>query len=310
MGSQLLMLNASLDRRAFLRHGSLILAGTGIASVTDPLWAADNAAEPVLRVGLLTDCHYADRDAAGTRHYRESLGKVAEAVAHFNDVGADVAVELGDIIDAAPDVDTELGFLKSIEAEYARFHGDRHYVLGNHCVYTLTKDEFVAGTAMPSPYYSFDSGPLHFVVLDACSREDGTGYGRKNFDWTDTNIAPDQVAWLEDDLAANERPALVFVHQRLDLDRDVGIGKHYAIKNGPTVRGILEQSGHVLAVFQGHSHENDYRQRGGIHYCTCRAVVEGSGEASSGYAVANVYADGSIRLSGHRQQANYAWPAT
>jgi hypothetical protein len=45
-------------------------------------------------------------------------------------------------------------------------------VLGNHCVYTLTKQEFLDAVEQPQSYHSFDAGPFHFVVLDACFTSD------------------------------------------------------------------------------------------------------------------------------------------
>ena len=52
----------------------------------------------------------------------------------------------------------------------------------------------------------------------------------------------------------------MFAHQRLDVTND------YCIKNATDVRKVLEASGKVLAVFQGHNHKNDYNEIGGIHY--------------------------------------------
>jgi alkaline phosphatase len=63
----------------------------------------------------------------------------------------------------------------------------------------------------------------------------------------------------------------------------------------------------VLAVFQGHSHQNDYREVGGIHYATLAAMVEGSGAASNGYSAATLRPDGSLVLAGFRRQASYTW---
>ena len=34
-----------------------------------------------------------------------------------------------------------------------------------------------------------------------------------------------------------------------------------------------------------HTHKNDHRDIGGIHYCTLVAMVEGSGAANNGYSV-------------------------
>jgi alkaline phosphatase len=72
---------------------------------------------------------------------------------------------------------------------------------------------------------------------------------------------------------------------------------------------VLEASGKVLAVFQGHSHNNDYNDIAGIHYCTLVAMVEGSGPENNGYSVMNLASDGTIRIQGFRKQADYEWSA-
>ena len=57
--------------------------------------------KPLVRVGLVTDLHHADKDPRGSRHYRESLGKLDEAKKLFTEFDPDFVVELGDLIDAA-----------------------------------------------------------------------------------------------------------------------------------------------------------------------------------------------------------------
>lgn len=263
--------------------------------------AADAVSAPVISIGLLTDPHYADIPSKGKRHYRESLNKVRTAVERFNEAKTDFALELGDFIDEASTVEGEIAHLKIIEAEFAKFRGPRHYVLGNHCVWTLTKDQFHAHCAAKPAPYSWDQAGFHFVVLDACFRSDGTAYGAKNFNWTDTEIPDAQRRWLAKDLAASGKPTIVFVHQRLDINGD------YAVKSALAVRQILEQAGNVLAVFQGHHHRNDYREVGGIHYCTLMAMVEGNGAADTASGVLEVFRDGSLKLNGAFNQLSYAW---
>ena len=261
--------------------------------------ALDDSGAPLLRVGLLTDLHYADRPPVGTRYYRETLSKLRECVNKFNAIGPDFVVELGDLIDTAETVDGEVGHLKTIEAEYARLQSPRHYVLGNHCVWTLTKDQFLAHCGARKPSYSFDLGAFHFVILDACYRADGVPYGGRNFAWTDTEIPTVERDWLKEDLQAAKGRVIVFVHQRLDVQND------YGVKSAPVVRTILENSSKVSAVIQGHYHQNDYREINGIHYCTLAAMIEGSGAEHNAYALMSVFKDGSLKLEGFRQQKSY-----
>lgn len=258
----------------------------------------------IIRFGLITDLHYADKPTAGTRYYRETLDKLTEAKKSFEDESLDFLVELGDLIDRADTVTTELGYLKRVNREFASICEDRHYVLGNHCVDTLQKKEFLDEVQQKDSFYAFRRSGIHFLVLDACFRQDGVPYGRKNFTWTDTNIPPAELDWLQAELAAGDEPVIVFVHQRLDSSDNHGV------RNNVVVRQLFERSGRVLAVFQGHSHKNDHREINGIHYCTHVAMVEGSGSGNNAYSTVDISGDGTLRLHGYRQQESYVWPKT
>ncbi|MDG2220536.1 MAG: metallophosphoesterase [Rubripirellula sp.] len=288
---------SGVRRRAFMRNGALVLTA---ASLSQSEIFAEDPAEP-LRIGLITDLHHADKPAAGSRHYRETLGKLEEAGQQFEQQSVDFVVELGDLIDAADSVAVEMKYLQTVNREFSKVCRDRHYVLGNHCVDTLTKKEFLGEVGQEKSYYSFDRGGLHFVILDSCFRGDGQPYGRKNFQWTDANLSVEELEWLEADLGANEKPVIVFAHQRLDVKNNHGV------KNQAKVRSILEASQNVIAVFQGHSHKNDIQQIAGIHYCTLVAMVEGSGAENSGYSVMEVDPGGTIHLTGFRKQKNRLW---
>ncbi|MFN8710027.1 MAG: metallophosphoesterase family protein [Planctomyces sp.] len=289
--------NIRLGRRSFLKNGTLVLTAASFSSSTLP---ADDEA-PRLRVGLVTDLHYADKVPAGTRHYRETLAKLEEAARQFEQDKPSFLVELGDFIDAADSVDVELEYLRTINRPFSAICKDRHYVLGNHCVDTLKKEEFLGGVEQEKSYYSFDRGGFHFIVLDSCFRSDGESYGRKNFQWTDANIPTAELEWLKADLQDNDKPVIVFAHQRLDVSNSHGV------RNNAEVRKALESSGKVLAVFQGHSHQNDLEEIGGIHYCTLVAMVEGSGVENNGYSLMEIEPTGTIRLTGFRTQKSYDW---
>jgi alkaline phosphatase len=290
------------SRRQVMRSGLALTAGvTGGGLPLAARALAGEGVEPRLRVGLLTDVHSADKPTNGSRHYRESRRKAKEAIRRFNEAEADFAVELGDLIDQASSVEEELEYLKRIERIYAGFGGPRHYVLGNHCVATLTKQQFLGHTAAESGYYAFEEGGFRFVVLDACFRSDGKPYGEYSFNWKDANIPAEELSWLEKELGRSEAPTVVFVHQRLDLEDD----QAHTVNNASEVRTVLEASGNVLAVFQGHNHLNDHNRIGGIDYVTLAAVVEGSGEKHNAYSLMSLYEDRSIGLAGFRQQAAY-----
>lgn len=301
-------------RRAFIRNGSLILLGasTGIFGGCNPNGVPQGnnsgSLQPTpsplpLKFGLVTDLHYADKATAGSRHYRESTAKLQEAIKSFDKPEIKFVVELGDLIDAAESVEEETAYLKTINSILTSLSCDMHYVLGNHCVTTLTKPEFLGEVGQQESFYSFDVGGYHFVILDACFRSDGEAYGRNNFKWTDANIPQSQIDWLRKDLQSTKFSTIVFAHQRLDV-----CGNH-SVKNAASVRQVLEESKKVLAVFQGHSHKNSYQEINEIHYCVLTAMVEGSGADNNGYSVVEIHEGGDLCVAGFRKQSDYDWPA-
>lgn len=250
-----------------------------------------------LTIAVFTDPHYADREPLGSRHYRDSDEKLAEFVKAITEARPDFAICLGDFVDKGRTVAEEMAYLKHIDAVYRKLDHPRHYALGNHDLATLTKAQFLKAVGMPAAHYAFDAGPFHCIVLDANYTEDFTPYGAGNFHWTDTWVPPDEQKWLAADLKQTQRKTLVFLHQCLDDDR----GAH-GVKNGRDVRAILEASGKVLAVFNGHNHRGAYREINGIHYFTLRAMVEGPGLDNNAFALIRVAADGAIGLRGFGKQ--------
>ena len=123
-----------------MRGGTLLLSAAAVLR-PDSLFADDE--KPMLRVALITDLHHADKKPVGNRHYRETTAKLAEATAQFEMTKPDFIVELGDLIDAADSPEVELAYLSQINTQFSKISEDRHYVLGNHCVDMLTKQEFL-----------------------------------------------------------------------------------------------------------------------------------------------------------------------
>lgn len=283
-----------VSRRRFLKTAAAgsVVAWTGI----EP---APAATAESYTFGMVTDVHYADGPPRGTRYYRDSLAKLREAMEMFNRRKVDMAVELGDLIDAGPTKADELAYLEAVNDVFKTFHGPRHYVLGNHCLAALSKEEFLQHTAAGKrSYYSFDVGPHHFVVLDADFLSDGSPYAAGNFVWTDTWIPADEQKWLADDLAAaRPKSTVVFIHQTLHND-----GNPHAVKNAPQVRKILESAGNVRAVFQGHMHTGGYARINGIDYFTLRAMVEGPGLENNAYAIVTLAPSGGVVVEGFAKQ--------
>jgi 3',5'-cyclic AMP phosphodiesterase CpdA len=285
-----------------LKSSATALAGLALTPISCTGPTGRGRRTGALRFGIVTDCHYADTDTVGIRYYRHSLDKLGECVEAMNKQQVDFLVELGDFKDqnSPPAEQKTLSYLQAVEGVFCKFDGPAYHVLGNHDQDSLSKAQFLTNIENTDidagrSYYSFDFNGVHFIVLDANYKSDGTDYGHGNFDWTDANIPPAELQWLRRDLAASPGPVIVLVHQLLD-----GTGSHH-LKNAADVRQVLEQSGKVLAVFQGHRHDGGYSLIEGIHYYTLKAVVEGPAPENNSYAVVEVRPDMNINVTGYRK---------
>jgi len=284
-------------------YAFLALAVLGVlAQPAVPATPAGRAAQnpPLLRFGVVTDLHYADIDPAGPKIYRDSVQKLAACVKVMNNERVQFLVELGDFKDQdTPPVETRtLGFLRTIESAMAGFQGPRYHVIGNHDADSLSKTQYLgeitnSGILPGSTNYTFVSGGVRVVVLDANHKTDGTDYDHGNFEWSDSNIDAPQLAWLTQTLGASRAPVIILVHQQLD-----GTGAYY-VKNSADVREVIEASGKVIAVLQGHRHEGAYSVINGVPYFTFEALVEGAGPANAACSIVEVLADLTVRVKGH-----------
>jgi predicted phosphodiesterase len=287
-------------RRDFLKLASPVLASLSV----DPRYCFSQtiSIKTRARFGIFTDSHYANSAPRGIRYYKESISKMTECVELMNRQKVDFLIELGDFKDqdTPPNKNNTLLYLHIIESVFKQFKGPRYHVLGNHDLDNISKEEFanrVDNTKIPvnSSFYAFDLRGLHFIVLDANFKSDGTDYGNGNFAWQDTNIPPAEIDWLKRDLKSTDKPAIVFIHQQLDGDGE------FCVNNAEEVRAILENSSKTFAVFQGHYHQGHYSQINGIHYYTLKAMVDGSGSHANAYALVEVFDDGAIMITGYRR---------
>lgn len=259
-----------------------------------------------VRIGIATDSHYADRDPAGTRFYRGALDKMDEFVRVMNAEQVDFVIHMGDFKDEDETQEEEatLRYLRTLEAAYAGFQGPRYHCIGNHDVDSITKSQFlenIENTGIPKEnnYYSFDHKDLHCIVLDANFHKDGTNhFFREGADWQDTNLPEQQLDWLEKDLKKTSNPTLVFCHHPLfEFHRD---DYKFHINGFEKVQGVLERSGKVLAVLQGHVHEERDQSINGIHYITRNAMVDHQGLENNSFSILEIQ-DGKIQLHGYKR---------
>jgi 3',5'-cyclic AMP phosphodiesterase CpdA len=245
-----------------------------------------------LTLAFVTDLHFGPRAffEGKLRKLTHEAGSLARAViAQLNDeVKPDLLVNLGDDIE---DESREADLARYRECQQILTSGQARVVnvAGNHDTVFLGIDDLGEIWGRRGPlHYSFEERGWRFIVLHTVERKD-----------VDVRINTEQLEWLREELASSALPVIVLMHhpasdQDLDDARWFAKAPHLAlVQNRADLRGILEQSGKVRAVFNGHVHRNHLDVIKGIPYVTVQSLVENldddaPGRPAAAYAVAKI----------------------
>ena len=244
--------------------------------------------ENVITFGAFADPHYADRDVRIGRWYREAPNRIAAAQERFAAAQTDFNVCLGDFIDLCDDDRDLTPALEQITALIGTAGRPTYYVPGNHDLAAVDRAALAAFCGWPDNrgYYAFVFRGIRFIVLNT----NYDGESETLPPWDETWINSDQLRWLETELQ-NPEPAVIFTHANLDPRmRDGHIDQHI-VMNAADARAIIEASGKVKLVVQGHCHGGAFTALAGIDYVTLPAMV--MGENGNSAMIFSIAADGS-----------------
>lgn len=175
----------------------------------------------------------------------------------------DICINLGDIIQDTNDKQKDLDCLQYMFGKLKALPCPCYSVLGNHdlkMMDTVKEAEDIAGH--PSTF-SMDVNGFHLVFLTTALRHEN-GLGRGGIFKTQY-MSDDTLLWLQNDLAANTLPCLVFTHFALAEDSETE-DECLFMKNRQDVKDILKQDTHLLAVFSGHQHITKTHVEDGVTY--------------------------------------------
>lgn len=250
--------------------------------------------------GIITDLHFGPvaLHEGKLRKMTHEAGALARAFARRmrDEVHPAFVVNLGDDLeDESPEAD------RARYAECADILKEAGcpvlHVAGNHDTVHLSPDELLAVwdrpvSVTPVPpgelFYSVDWGGYHLVVLHTRETKD-----------VSVRIDDAQLDWLARDLAAGTAPVIVLMHH--SAADQVLVGNPWfekaahicLVAERKRLRAILEASGRVIAVFNGHVHWNHLDVIGGIAYVTVQSLIENldpdaPGRAAAAHAVVRV----------------------
>lgn len=256
-------------RRTFITLSSLAAIGT--------LRAAEGGEGKPFTFGLITDVHH------GT-HGKDQRARLRRFIDAAIARQPDFIIQCGDFCCAKGGL-AECGeFL----AEWNRFPGEKHHVIGNHDCDFQSKAELLKAWGISNRYYSFDAGPFHFVVLDRNHFIDEAGntvsYDKGN--WYPihraggpghlakvSRIDDEQLKWLADDLSKTGKPVVIFQHQ------PSGVGSHDG--NWQDLNAVIDLHNarhgrvQVFLVICGHDHDEQIAVRHGVHHLTLTSAAFG-----------------------------------
>jgi len=275
--------------------------------------------KPLVSFGVLTEIRHAnlpdDESTPGITHYHsKSLRNVAAAVSEWNDTSdrnLRRIVCLGNLVDAQADEKKAVHELAEVVFELDKCRVPVHYVLGNHDVYQIPRDQLARRLDFDSPTKAFYWIDLHqswrLIVLDSvdicvAGREvehantaQAVGLLRnynknrnmneaggldgldQRFVATNGGISQEQLLWLGQvlqDTAALQKRAVICTH--MPLHPEVADAKYLLWNYDEVLKTIHAGRNYncVAAVFSGHERGGYFRDSAGVHHVVIEGMVE------------------------------------
>jgi len=120
-------------------------------------------------------------------------------------------------------------------------------VPGNHDSPNGLLTEYLQYSGAPDKHYSFDYGQIHFAVVNTTLGE----------------MSPSELAWLDGDLSATEKPVRIVCLHYPPFDP---AGTTHILRDGNEEFMALMTQHDVEYVFCGHIHSYDLAERDGVTY--------------------------------------------
>lgn len=249
-----------------------------------------------LTLAFVTDIHFGP-SASFEGKLRKLSHRAPELLQAFvdkmnRDVRPDVVCNLGDDLeDESHDLD--LARYREVVRILGGARAELIHVAGNHDTVHLGEREILEAWGRTvggsdKLYGSRDIKGFHIVTLHTKEVKDHK-----------VTIDPEQLAWLERDLALSSLPTIVLMHHSAADQALVGNrwfeGRPHIclVQERKRLRAILEESNKVVLVMNGHLHWNHLDVHRGIPYVTVQSLIENMdddapGRPASAHAIVRV----------------------
>jgi predicted phosphodiesterase len=213
-----------------------------------------------LKIGVVTDFEFANRNRIGNKLPKEGRIQLEKIVDFFNkEFQPEIVIEAGDMIESSTNktVESAQARLREINEVFSRIEARREYVLGNHDLRAMNKEEFRSTVGMEDNHKYFDLGDWRFVLMDTNFDKKGNDMGPTFY--AGSYVSDSEFSWLREALNT-DRPTLVFSHHP-----PLPQAKKNLI-NGEEVCDFFEQFDNIVMVVSGHHPNFELIDSGGITY--------------------------------------------
>jgi 3',5'-cyclic AMP phosphodiesterase CpdA len=305
------------------RDALQVASAAGAAALLVQPAAADTPVEKPLRFVHLTDMHI-PADGRGTRGFTAALEAVAkiDPAPQFMITGGDHVMETFKV--PRDEAVAQWTLYNRLLAAGTKL--PIHAVMGNHDVWawgmidktlelnaSYGKAMALEQLRMKAPYYAFDAGNWHFIILDSTAR--------RELDYV-AQLDPKQLEWLKAELAATPKDKHICIVSHIPIlaacvffDGERLKGDYWHVpdrwmhRDAAALIALFRQH-NVRLLISGHIHLYDQVHYNGLDF-VCNGSVCGNWwkgpyhETPEGFGIFDLHADGRFT---HKYET-FAWKA-
>jgi len=276
-----------MNRRSFIN----LVSSMGAASLTPslksmPIFHSVREPNASFSFGIIADPHASESVREGLEHCGDGKTKFLRCIEVMNHLPKD----------ERPDFILVLGDLHffAIEDELDRIDIPLYPIAGNHESVAQKKQlrALFPGTfqinGLESDYYSFEHKGIHFIGICNAISSDHIGHL-----CTDQIIPRGQCEWLEEQLAKNDLPKIIFGHIPIEPQ---GQDERMFLSRNDSVylRGLVSKY-NIHAMYFGHQHLET--RQFNVHDCivtVCRSCCWNFHNAPIGFGLVHVSSGGIV----------------
>lgn len=230
-----------------------------------------------VRVGFSADWEYGSRKKIQKKLTNQAPAELTKVVEYFNTVfQPEIVIGGGDYIESSGvKVEKAKIQLREINDIFKKLDAPRAYVLGNHDLRVLPREDVMSILEMEGTHGVYDIGDWRLVLFDTnANKGDDSERSAQSYSIGYTKKA--ELEWLDWALDT-DRPTVVFSHHTPVLTITTDDIWRENIENAEQIRTIFERHPNVIASISGHTPRPQESVVNGIRYIVSDTLVSETG---------------------------------